>query len=368
MAKIKARVVSESASGVENSPVLFDGRRLTPSTDEDSDRVTAVPRKGTGKARVGPSPRRTLRRLSASEEVKRIAEEDSGDGDGDDQPRRPTSSSAPLPPPREAFDADDLNRFISSTTVATSTTISTSFVKHAGPRKAGREGMRMIRPDDVQGLVADRVGKMRYDKAKMRWIREEEGSGLGKVDEAGESRLGGSEGSEDVFAGMESWRDDVPPAVEDFTSDSDHDGARQADNTQVMDVGSESSSESELDDPVVSPLRRPVPVHVASAPAIMTPAPHSGPSRPIRSALRNAATPAGLLKKRTGWHDSVTPAGASGSKRSVSFSDGKKSGKIEGRSLGEGSWAPSARTKRIAGLLEDMEELSKHSYVYRFLS
>ena len=115
-----------------------------------------------------------------------------------------------------------------------------------------------------------------------------------------------------------------------------------------------------------------------------TPNPNASLPRPIRSALRNAnpgATPG--VKKQTQWHESVTPAPDS-ARRSVSFSDGKKHGKIrelhpdetietvseadkgeQGSTRddeffrGMTSWMPSARTKRIEGMLGGMEELSK---------
>lgn len=345
MAKIRAREVSESLSGIDGpaDPV----QRSTSSTGESSDWEGRVKPKG----KTGPSPRRMLRRLSASEEIKRAADHSSGD----DSPKaslRPipaTTSGAPLPPIRHEVDADNLARFVSATTIATSTTISTSFVKHAGPRAASRDRMRMIRPDEVDGLVPEKVGKMRYDKEGMRWVRD----GLDKVDEAGESRVGGSEESEDVFAGMESWREEKAPQVVEDSSTS-----------QGQDAGP--SRLEGLHNEIEPPPQRPVPVHACSAPAILTPAPAgSGSLRPIRSALRNAnsATPAGALKKRAGWHESVTPAGGSESKRSVSFSDGKKNGKMGdlfegGGGGGERSWMPSARTKRIEGMLDDLEDLS----------
>ncbi len=339
MAKIKAREISESS-------------------DWES-RVR-------GKGRTGPSPRRTLRRLSASEEVKRVAEQDSGDDrpkyissaqPGSHLPVVATTSSAPLSPIRGDINADDLARFVSSTTFPTSTTISTSFVKHPGPGV----GPRVIRPGDVQGIVPEKVGKMRYDQEQMRWVKE----GLGRVDEAGESRVGGgSEESEDVFAGMESLKEAFPIVGTRGSS-----SALKADITGNHDTtrieGDEEHVSNIEEAKRASPPHRPVPVHAASAPAILTPLPTSGSLRPIRSALRNAnsGTPAAGPKKRTGWHESVTPAaGDSGSKRSVSFSDGKKTGKMGALFVGpsgEKIWMPSARTRRIEGILGDMEELSE---------
>ncbi|WWD17902.1 hypothetical protein CI109_102347 [Kwoniella shandongensis] len=449
MARIKSRKVSESASGADSSPVTIGGRRVLSESDENRmwEEEAGHYSKTKGKAKGGPSPRRMLRRLSASEEVKRVAEADSGSGSGEEQPlrdsnprprqrldeRRPTSrasatsstndSGAPQPPHLQAragagFSADDLNRYMSSSTHATSTTLSTSFVKHRGPRAAAGPGagMRMIRPDDVQGVVPDRIGKMRFDRNGMRWVREE----LGAVDEAGESRAGGSEESVDVFAGMESLPEDADRRQSSGHEDSEHRDEDSISSTSASDnedvlihhhhanqthLMEESGSESDVDEPtelaqptaasldIVSPPR-PAIHHALSAPAVMTPTPSANAPRPIRSALRNALTPAAAFKKRAGWSDDLTPIGSgrgatpgSSGKRSVSFSDGKKAGKIvevdvsihatrwtseEGVDLfkghanasfggtGEGSrsFLPSARTKRIQGLLGNMEELS----------
>jgi len=291
-----------------------------------------------------------------------VAEQDSGEDRDNtalpsEKPISLLSTGAPLPPIRE-LDTDNLARFVSATTIATatSTTLSASFVKHRGHPPRSVAGIRVIKPDDVHGMVPEKVGKMKYDKNEMKWVREV----LDKVDEAGESRVGGSEESEDVFAGMESWGRGTPAERSAATAEipqSQHkaDDASLIEDREVSDVE---------DGRIASPPRRPLPVHAESAPAILTPAPAAnGSLRPIRSALRNAnsATPAGMPKKRAGWHESVTPAGGSESKRSVSFSDGKKSGKIDlfaEEGGAEKSWMPSARTKRIEGILGDMKDLS----------
>lgn len=258
--------------------------------------------------------------------------------------------------------------------------------------------MRMIRPDEVQGIVSDRVGKMRFDREGMRWVRE---SSLGKVDEAGESRAGGSEESEDIFAAMESLREDQTRGHQAETREADEAGGNQEEiawdrTSEPRAFDEESEHLSEPDEELQSPRRlspppRPTVHHANSAPAVLTPGP-SAPI-PIRSALRNRTslpTP-GLtpgITKRTGFHEDLTPAPgdregtASGGKRSVSFSDGRKSGKIRDLDMGAGqrirepelekgggdgnlfdksggSLLPSARTRRIQEVLEEMDELSE---------
>ncbi|ORY32290.1 hypothetical protein BCR39DRAFT_523772 [Naematelia encephala] len=388
MDRIRAREVSLTASETSNT-----GRyALSEIEKQPNDGTNSAWRRTehetkSDKRRNGTSPRRMLRRLSASEEVKRVF--DGGESEGP-SPTSPTYGTGvgPRPPSAEGGQgsvpseevADDLGRFISATTFPTSTTISTSFVKHAGPRhRPVGKAMKVIRPDEVEGIMSERVGRMRYDKTTMRWVRE---SSLGKVDEVGEeaTRGSGSGGSEDVFAGMESWGVEPPIHVEqDGSSSEDEQSERVANTTHIAPVIDDLSSESDSDTESIeaedppSPPARPLPVHANSAPAVMTPMPAPAPPRPIRSALRNGAgslTPG--IKKKMGWHESVTPAGGSSGRRSVSFSDGKKNGKILGvdkvregdlfdeKSAGESSrsWAVSTRTKRIQGVLEEMEELS----------
>lgn len=460
MARIKLRKVSESAS---DSPAFCNDQQvLSPFDDnrvweEQADQYAKYA-KSKGRNRTASSPRRMLRHLSASEEIRRVADEDSASDDeqihDEENPslprwpeqRRPIDqvvqantngsggqSISHLP----RFTADDINRYMSSSTHATSTTASASFVKHRGPRVAhSSSAMRMIRPDEVEGVVPDKIGKMRYDRIQMRWVRE-----LGPVDEAGESRLTGSEESVDVFAGMESLpnhledpsgssgqmptthrldeslreheqeiqenADDEQSGVERHDTRSSVSITSHKDDNRVEDCPDLSSIEPEaeaISEPVrieefkkrstslsVTSASHEGTIHIMpSAPLLMTPTPSAFARNPIRSALRNAATPGDKPKKRQGWSDETTPGliargttPASSGKRSVSFSDGKKTGKIidldvEMRTTrwqtsakeecadifkrestdSDRSFLPSARTRRIQGLLDDMGELT----------
>lgn len=437
MAKIKCRVVSESGSN-SDSPANRVRQALSETDDnafassEAETDSTDVKGKGRAKPRTGPSPRRMLRRLSAAEEIKRI-EEESSESEEENEVRGEQQSlersarfsnhgkenGAPSPT-RQRYNADDLNRYVSSSTHPTNyntgTTISTSFVKHSGKPPPAPSTMRMIRPDEVADMMPDRVGKMRYDAVSMRWVRD----GLGTVDENGESRRE-SEESEDVFAGMESWRDEVRSLRQDLDAEGDASEQEAQEEEQAVDrtrqwSDSDGDSFSELiesspapqmypNPPSISPPTRPLPVHANSAPPVLTPRPAtssltpragtSSPPKQLRSALRqpNSTTPYnGGLKKRAGWHADLTPAPARADsktpisgRRSVSFSDGKKAGKMaapvpqqnqwvaadeffkpQDKNQGESSWiAPlSERTKRIQGVFQDMEDLSEF---YSFL-
>lgn len=422
MAAIRARAASDSLSTSEFTGTETGSSRA-PSNDWDIEAIARRAReenglKGTGRAEF--SEISSEARPGAAAESKQRLDN-----------RRPTSAASsgdeqgvPVRP-----DQEDFNRFVSATTVATATTMSTSFVKHPGPRQ-GANNIRNIRPDEVQGIVPDRVGRMRYDKGLMRWVKDR--APLSGIDEAGEGSATGSGSggrtsrgsrsqsgeSEDVFAGIDSWGHEsnqnvtVPQGGQEEESDDDEDDEnviRQADTTRIFDDTESDSSQSEgasenemvtalthappAETPkFTSPPTRPVVHHASSAPAIMTPQANLA-VRPIRSALRNARgnslTPG--VRKQTQWHESVTPAPDSAARRSVSFSDGKKSGKMrdchpdetietvdsehtdhvgkrtdeakggdeEWFRAGEGSWMPSIRTQRIEGMMEDMNGLSE---------
>ena len=400
------------------------------------------------KAQTDSSPHPPFEQSSASEEIE-WAEEQSGDAvparKARLEERRPGSVASAMgqdggdDAQARAVDNDDLNRFVSATTAVTSTTMSTSFVKHAGPRAPA--AMRVIKPDDLAGIVPDRVGKMRYDPDLNRWVKDRT-AGLTTVNEqaSGDARTRSrSAESEDVFAGMDSWGSRSRPsrvmmestpvetqeeleeladrASETESSENDEHVIHHANTTHIVEAGSSVSddSEDELFDtrqhshhsPHVaafpSPPPRPLPHHADSAPAIMTPIqPHLSLPRPMRSALRNANSLTPAIIKKTQWHESVTPAGLSrDDRRSVSFSDGKKTGRIRGlhegaedttaetdmtggasrrgarqaavdggeadkdgewfrgQGAGEKSWQPSARTKRIENVFDQLGDLSE---------
>lgn len=523
MQRIKARAVSDSASGVEASPVV-PKRVLSTSTAENGStsggevRLPAHLAIPTSKRRSGPSPRKLLRRLSAAEEIRKVVEEEDSDDElaplpseaarlsvlppapvasssgqlprlGSGRPSRPSSagsgrlngslprtssshvstadSSVTVQPAMPAGDSapslrnqpapppDDLNRYVSSSTAATATATSTSFVKHRGA--APPTVMTRIGPSDVHGLP-ERIGRMVFDKQQMRWVKQ-----ANPGPEGGPSRVSSgdapdvtttsqlSEESIDVFAGMDSLREEseraqsIPPhqqtssaflhdADRTFASDSSEDELVEEVNfaacvpPEVEDSPSEAaSSPAKASSPMPQPplAATPSPPNHVSKPSFNdayqfpygtrpqvavfhTPIPPvpSGPAKPFRSAMRNAATPVSAMKKKTSYlieHEtprpldrrtaSVTPglSDESAHKRSVSFSDGKKAGKIldvqrieisrtstkdsrpkswtPGEDLFSGeyqevtgankSFLPSARTQRIAGILEDLEELSE---------
>lgn len=292
--------------------------------------------------------------------------------------------------------------------------MSTSFVKHRGPKDPSQTApMTMIRPGDIQDVVPDRIGKMRYDHVTMRWVREARDS-LTRVSEAGESARE-SEESADPFAGF----DTTSPSIEAAQlSDRDSSPEKQAlplspeaplqlrahslgkgfpdsspekgfSSPEKNEVSSSSPEKYALDsspdkgDHEATPRARPRLGHSFSAPPAGTPL-------PLRSALRNPnnSTPVSAMKKRAAWHADLTPARgreasaapSSGSnRRSVSFSDGyviaqhieaerAEWSRIDGGSrieryertdiIEEGSsWAPSMRTRRIQQALDGMADL-----------
>lgn len=313
---------------------------------------------------------------------------------------------------------EDLNRFVSSSTVSGTTLTagsSGSFVKHPGPAQ-----IRRIGPEDVPALP-ERVGKMAYDKVMMRWVKvaatvaskNPEG---GSVGNAATSDIDAE--SEDPFRDIESLREDSlvdvgarehePPSTdnsyideigdeeemeltsfsfdgpshglmrvattggEDDTTDSDND------DEDVTEITSLSASLSLAGSPEIAfdPDSSDEETHRGHVVTLVNGNP--GPSReipvptPIRSALKSAtASPAvSFVDPLISIH--CTPASKPGHRRSVSFSDGKREGPIRGLGrgkheesgngelptevpAGEASFEPSARSKRISEMLGGLE-------------
>lgn len=367
MARIKSRKVSDSTSTNVVSPEI-GGERSLSTNSYSSEAESHIPRW-------------------------RSPDDDRSDNkDGARSTSRTSRTSVEGAGRPVSVNRDDLNRFISSSTMATATTASTSFVKHAGPRDPSkkRAGMTMIQPGDVQNLMSDRIGKMRYDPTSMRWVRDNNDS-LGRVDEAGESRLGASDDSADPFAGIDSVNSVLPEAritaafatfangPSSSGAEEDH-ASNEESKSSLSGVEAEESHEHDDDDKTPMAIERPVLGQSASAPVLKTPNVANGGKTPngaagtpngvLRSALRNPnATPVSAMKKRTAWHADVTPRQASESpsmkQRSVSFSDGVMIAETlhyeyteYEEQPTERSWMPSARTKRIQGVLDNMAELT----------
>lgn len=344
-----------------------------------------------------------------------------------------------LAPPRmttTVSTSDDLNRFVSSSSTATGTTLNGggstgSFVKHAGAPH-----MVHIGPGDLP-KIPDRVGKMVYDHDLMRWVKERQAShearmanaGIGNMEVASPSVVEGE--SDDPFRDIESLRDDdssrrslaqspdVPQSPRlDASMDMILDNGSENDSifgdaedvhlssftfddpasgvVQVMTGASEDedegevhmchdvdTSDSEFDDlPPFDPNASELSDDMASmslsqmqngslsisasfspgrggsfafgAQVTVTPKPsEKRPLHPPRSVLKSAsATPVSRIVK-------------SGHIRSVSFSDGRKDGKILGltnvsHASPSASFMPSVRTKKIANMLMDIEASGKN--------
>lgn len=326
------------------------------------------------------------------------------------------------------------NRLASSSTVGgtTATTGSAqSFVKHSGPAH-----IHTICPQDLPALP-DRFGDMIFDKANSRWVRNPGNPVPGTEDEPSEDpfmdieslrddaraeqEVDESEDSQDddtVRQGHyvnemtrieeRSELDDEEVDLMSFSTDaSSHvvgvmagavsnaaeDGVETTDSEDNVELVQpearplEFDSEDEyfhyLDVPKVTVAQEPnIPSSDLALPAY--PSPHTTPRRirgaaqvtpVIRSVLKsNAITPASVLKDPT-RSKYLTPLQQGGSRRSVSFSDGKLEGPIQGLcdsgnsttspfSLdGSGlavenhaELSPSARSKRIEEMMHALED------------
>ncbi len=310
---------------------------------------------------------------------------------------------------------EDLNRFVSSSTVSGTTLTagsSGSFVKHPGPAHITR-----IAPEDIPSLP-ERVGKMVYDKVMMRWVKANVMSAPKVPESSSIGHAAGSEidaESEDPFRDIESLRDDSlsgdgagEPAfastdnsyIEEVGDDEEmeltsfsFDGPPH-NHTQVPSVVSEDDT-TDSDDEVVTEisafsaslsLAGPPEVvyapnsseefhheHIATAVIGMSGSRAMPVPTPIRSALKSTvASPAVLLVDPLAGNYR-TPTGKPGHRRSVSFSDGKREGPIRGLGRatyqdsssdndftsmvpgGELSFVPSVRSRRIGEMLGDLQ-------------
>lgn len=322
---------------------------------------------------------------------------------------------------------EDMNRFVSSSTVMGTTLTSGSagsFVKHPGPKQ-----MRRIGPEDVIGALSDKVGQMVLDRQTMKWVKD---TALAAPTAAREREE--DEESEDPFRDIESLRDEASAhlleleeesgsRIEEIVEDADDPeeavlnsfsfddssaaicpvmtGISRPDYEDSEDSGivvddpltdSDESLEEEFADysgqqheevtddvslrefPVPPPrtnavFSTPLPLRPSTiSSAGETPLPPDGRSGTVKS---NSATPISALKDP---NRSKAPTNLK-HRRSVSFSDGKRDGPIRGLKgnvaevsdcesasdnlgkSGTGSlFEPSIRSKRIAGMLGDLQD------------
>jgi hypothetical protein len=315
---------------------------------------------------------------------------------------------------------EDLNRFVSSSTVSGTTLTagsSGSFVKHPGPAQITR-----IAPEDIPSLP-ERVGKMVFDKVLMRWVK----ANIKPAPKASESSSAGHAAdseidaeSEDPFRDIESLRDDslmgdgagepvlastdnsfiddvgddeemeltsfsfdgpthshiqVPNVVgEDDTTDSDED------DDEITEISALSTSLSLAGPPEIP--NDPNPSNDEHGPIATAVVGTPGPSRatpmptPIRSALKSTVASLAVSLVDPLARNYRTPTSKPCHQRSVSFSDGKREGPIRG--LGretyqdsssdidltskvpgrELSFVPSVRSKRIGEMLDGLQSTS----------
>ncbi len=274
---------------------------------------------------------------------------------------------------------EDLNRYVSSaSTVPTMmTTVSTSFVKHRGPAAgAARKVKDVITYESVQKQLPHQVGKMIFDRQQMKWIRAEPPSRLTEEEVESGGSGHGSGHSEDPFAGLDSLceerrapgsqdnRAETLPPVEEhekpgatMLSHWSEDTDDQSDAASGTDVGTAAATMGNLslrtaqtEHADVAAQERVLALHIVkpsldqafqfgqhqeTRPPLIATQNDPTPLTAATPAKLPATTPISVLKKRMQAIDPQTPintssviAGGSLDRRSVSFSDGRKSGKI----------------------------------------
>jgi len=418
--RTKQQSVKSRSPGPKSSP-RNPGRRLPSNTDgrqlvEDISRVSIQDRRSASEGSMHSSNTDTRPPTSRVALLSTTS-----------HPAMPITL-APPSYPSASVRAEDLNRFVSSST-ASGTTLTTgsapSFVKHAGPAH-----IRTIAPGDLPDLP-DKLGDMLFDKVMMRWVKNtsraiEMDGGMAipdALDEASEDPFGDIDslrddskslrGVEPVQLEMEklhhsnaemsrieeemdeeemdmtSFLTDNPTAMivdvmtgcdDDETTDSDDD---QDDRGPTI---TNELKEYESDDPLDQSMSKPNdPDHVAGEAdlAIDPKTPHRAHTVPattpvIRSALKSRTlTPASALKDPS-KSKYQTPLNKKGHHRSVSFSDGKRDGPIQGltdstdgeelenflssanMSGTSGGFVPSARSRRIAQMMEALEDAGEN--------
>ena len=334
--------------------------------------------------------------------------------------RQPTASSASLHPNHQqaliSGPQEDMNRFVSSsTTSGVSGTTAGSFVKHAGPPLL--QQMRTIGPQELQGVLQERVGDMVFSKSQGKWVRDGEEEGVGE------------EQSEDPFGDIESLREEGHSVIEDETEGDILSGSAERSDELDSILDSPPSSSAELpaipdvtirydedtlqyttdDEGRSGPISPPAAVlpaprsmeeltaEIANMSLQMSDESHRMPPISTPSSLRRQTVPTRSAMKSTPYRGSQstpfafgsgTPANASQLRRSVSFSDGRRAGKIRGlgtpgevgedteessvvassgdeRHLASGEPPVlSARTKRIHNLLDGLEESGEFQLLF----
>ncbi|PFH53866.1 hypothetical protein AMATHDRAFT_78647 [Amanita thiersii Skay4041] len=313
--------------------------------------------------------------------------------------------------------ADDLNRFVSSsTTSGTTLTVGSapSFVKHAGPAH-----IRTISPGDVPELP-DRLGDMILDKATMKWVK------INERKQGGDTEIGSvTEISEDPFGDIESLRDEtingldqthetsqmteddcseamspieeqsemddeemeltsfstdaslrVVPVMtgvendelegeQDRTTDSEH----ERDGPTIEDKDAEGTGLSIVEEAIEMPdnlqaVQSPPGQQALEIPIKLATARSASATTPvIRSAMKSSSvTPASALKNA---NNRLHTPQQKDHRRSVSFSDGKQDGPIRGLSTSRVdsagtstpmSFVQSLRSKRITEMINALED------------
>ncbi|TFK19988.1 hypothetical protein FA15DRAFT_600514 [Coprinopsis marcescibilis] len=338
------------------------------------------------------------------------------------QAAAPSTLAPPSYPSVRINGNEDLNRFVSSSTASGTTLTASSvpsFVKHAGPAH-----LRTIAPADLPSLP-ERLGDMLFDKVMMKWVKNT----VQATRDPDKSGVTVAELSDDPFGDFESLHDDsrlsptgpeaedVPGAVlaemaaieERSEADDEEESELTSFSTDasmhVVDImtgvdsagynDDDETTDSDADDELEGTVTgQPVavvdyesgdedasPTHATGLPVQTLSAhpPHDPVTQLSTPNKRNRSTPLStpILRSALKSH-SVTPTSVlKGSyrtpgnvsyrhRRSVSFTDGKREGPIQGLdssvssngtcAVGDAAPQPSARSKRIADMMDALAD------------
>ncbi|CCA73311.1 hypothetical protein PIIN_07266 [Serendipita indica DSM 11827] len=364
-------IFSRKRDGDEESPIFRPPKRIKISSKEDEDGPTRPPKYGRLLTRVSRTPYRTPARSLVMDAIKSAKVQTrisptayrstaSSTINASESSRSLTGEELALKMRQVALVSQEEADEGPSQRPQTRYTPSIKHTSHAAIQQrfpSTTTNMTHIGPTDISPLP-DQIGVMQFDRTALRWVRK-----------AGEE-------SDDPFRDLESVRDVQVQKQIEISLDPDEQHPIQVltgldDEDPVADSPESSPGMQMLPLPTVQHST------AMGLPGMVTPIANRFSSKtaptPIRSALKgaNAATPLG---NRIG-----EPGSSTGKLRSVSFSDGRRHGRIRGlhpeedeetsmessavagpSGLGErNSILPSLRTKRITEMLDDLDNLSQ---------
>lgn len=222
--------------------------------------------------------------------------------------------------------------------------------------------IRCIAPTDISP-VPEQVGRMQFDPSQYKWVK--------RAGEESDDPFRDFESVVDYVSSLQNGEQLEHPTIVINDAAQEIQGPRGEEDAAQQDSEGDLSSDQSALSGIHLHVTRPNLQEVQHTPLATPRLTAKAMPTPIRSALKNPmtvmATPINIRR--------AEPGSSTGKLRSVSFSDGRHSGRIRGlhpenpeeeeskeddpSSHSKRSLQPSFRTKRIADLLDDLDESSR---------